>query len=72
MSEKSERPYRFGKAASDDAFADQFIDRNREALDAELKAARASIRNGKGKRFETTDDLVSYIAKVRRSRREET
>ena len=56
--------------AGDEKFANDFIARNRDAINADLKTARASIKKGKGKRYRSSEDLVvDIMGKVRRPSR---
>ena len=56
--------------AADEKFVDGFISRNKDAINAGLKAARASIKRGEGKRYRSSEDLAADImGKVRRSAR---
>ena len=55
-------------AARDDAFADAFIARNREALNASIKKARASLKRGEGTVTRSEEDFFAAMkgGKVRR------
>ena len=56
--------------AADEAFVENFVARNKKALNQDLKAARASIKAGRGKRYRSSEELTAEImTKLRLSAR---
>jgi hypothetical protein len=49
--------------ATAESAAEKFVARNRDILNEDLKAARASIKAGRGKRYHSPDDLAAEMRK---------
>jgi hypothetical protein len=47
--------------AADEAWADAWIERNREQIDRDVAQARRSLADGKGKTFSKPGQLTAYI-----------